>query len=137
MTPDDAEDEEPLVVRWRAPLILYAQLEVVGFTQIVPAIVRLDLDHSEIAGRWAAALELSPGAGAMVQLMTEADDSADPWGPCERLTPIVSQALDAEITPQETGGFLLGHDFLRHLWITTLGDSRLVVINRTPPGQQE
>jgi hypothetical protein len=108
-------------------------LDVSGGTQIVPAIIRPDLLTTVVAQQWADALGLSRGAAALAQIATKYDDSADLWGPCERLTPLVELKLDSEIDERRaTGGFLLGQDFLQTIAVTLLGPAQLLVLSHEP-----
>lgn len=128
----DAGDDQPLLYRYGGPAgtlpVVSVHLDVVQSTQIVPGILRPDLATSVIAAQWAAALNLSEGAGVLVQLATRGDDMAELRGPCELITPAVDDALDDAITEDAVGGLLLGQDFLQSVIVSLLGPARLVVI---------
>lgn len=127
------QDEQPLLVRYDSgatPLVVQIQLDFVGSTQIVPAILRPDLPVSVIAAQWAASLGLSEGAAVLVQIATSNDAQAELWGPCELLTPQVSHTLDQEVGEDFVGGLLLGQDFLKSLIVTLLGPASLIVLLR-------
>lgn len=130
---EEFEEEQPLVLRYEdagtAPVV-WVHLDVAGGTQIVPATIRPDLAVTTIASQWAEALGLSRGGGVLAQIATRADEAAELWGPCERITPEVSQALDSDIGEDAVGGLLLGQDFLQAIIVTLLGPSRLMVLLR-------
>jgi hypothetical protein len=130
---DEFGEGQPLVLRYEGeeglPL-LWVHLDVAGGTQIIPAILRADLPITVIAAQWADALGLSRGAGVLAQIATQGDDAAELWGPCERITPVVSDALDQEIGDNAVGGLLLGQDFLQAIILTLLGPARLMVLLR-------
>ena len=132
------EDDQPLVLRYGGPTgtlpLVPAHLDVVGTTQIVPAILRPDLTVTVLAAQWAEALGLSRGAAVLVQLATRNDDQAEFWGPCEMITPEVDDALDAEVTEDAVGGLLLGQDFLQSVIVTLLGPARLIVLLKPVDG---
>jgi hypothetical protein len=124
------EDQDPqLVLRMQGPSrttpVALVSLEVAGNSQIVTAILRPDLPVSTISSRWAAGLGLSSGGAAIAQLVAREEEH---WGPAERITPQVKEALDAWIDDEGLGGFLLGHDFLQSVWLTYLSPAGLVVI---------
>lgn len=127
---DEAEDDDPLIFRYGAgsgePPFVPVRLDVVGSVQIVLAHVRPELPVSSIAAQWANALDLSHGAAVLAQLVTRNDEQAEGWGPCEMLTPAVDDELDAAITFEGLGGFLLGRDFLRFVWVTFIGPAGLI-----------
>jgi hypothetical protein len=106
---DEFEDEEqPLLIRYEGPdttPLAWVHLDVAGGTQIVPAILRPDLPVTVIASQWAEALGLSQGAGVLAQIATGGDDSAEKWGPCERITPKVSEDLNDAIGTTLSEGF--------------------------------
>jgi hypothetical protein len=66
----------------------------------------------------------------LAQVATRSDAAAELWGPCERITPEVSEALDAEITDDAVGGLHLGQDFLQAIIVTLLGPAKLMVLLR-------
>lgn len=138
---EGGDDLEPLVIRMGGPSgttpVAFVHLDIVGTTQIVRAILRPDLPTSVIAAQWAAALELSAGAGVMAQLATRDDEGAELWGPAELITPEVDNALDDQIDDDGTGGFLVGHDLLEDLWITYVGPVRIVLMAVSPPPPPE
>jgi hypothetical protein len=129
---DEFEDEEqPLLIRYEGPdttPLAWIHLDVAGGTQIVPAILRPDLPVTVIASQWAEALGLSQGAGVLAQIATRGDDSGEKWGPCERITPKVSEDLNDAIGDDAVGGLLLGQDFLQAIIVTLLGPARLMVL---------
>jgi hypothetical protein len=123
-------DQDPqLVLRMQGPgratPVALVSLEVAGNSQIVTAILRPDEPVSTISSRWAVALGLSSGGAAIAQLVAREEER---WGPAERITPMVEEALDERIDEEGLGGFLLGHDFLQSVWLTYLGPAGLVVI---------
>lgn len=124
------DEEEPLILRWTDGPSLHvpAHLDVAGMDQIVEGSIRPDLERTVISKQWASALELSPGADALVQLVTEHGEAGIAWGPCKRVTPTISPELDERITDRGVGGFLLGNDFLDGIWITTV--SGLAILHR-------
>jgi hypothetical protein len=131
MTDEFEEEERPLVLRYEGPEktpLVWVHLDVAGGTQIVPAIVRPDLPITVIASQWAEGLGLSRGAAVLAQIATGGDDTAEQWGPCEYITPEVSEALDGEIREDAVGGLLLGQDFLQAIIVNLLGPARLMVL---------
>lgn len=132
----EPEDEEPLVFRYGGdsgePAYVPLRLTVVGNEQIVLAEIHPELPVSRIAAQWASALDLSHGASVVAHLVSGAGDDAEEWGPGEMLTPEVDAELDYEITDEGSGGFLLGRDFLRLLWVVFLGPVGVVVFMRSP-----
>jgi len=130
---EEGGEEQPLILRYGGDgsvLLVSAHLDVAGGTQIVPAILRPDLAVTVLARQWAEALGLSRGAGVLVQIATRDDDAAELWGPCERITPEVSDDLDEEVSSDAVGGLLLGQDFLQSVIVTLLGPARLIVLLR-------
>jgi hypothetical protein len=127
---DEDEDEaEPLVLRRTDGLpIVPLNLDVVGSTQIVPALLRPDLNVSRIAPIWASGLELSHGAAVLAQLATRYDDAAALWGPCQMITPVIDPALDEALAEEGVGGVMLGNDLLQHVWLTLVGPAGLIVV---------
>jgi hypothetical protein len=85
-------------------------------------------DHRYRLAQWAEGLGLSRGAAVLAQIATGSDDTAEQWGPCEYITPEVSEALDGEIREDTVGGLLLGQDFLQAIIINLLGPARLMVL---------
>lgn len=126
--PGEEHDEQHLTLRTGGEegttALALVHLDVVGSTQFVVAVLRPD-----IAQRWAEALGLSPGAGVIARLAVSEHEL---WGPAPLITPVVDDALDADIDEAGGGGLVLGNDFLHIMWVTFMGEQRIVVLTYQP-----
>jgi hypothetical protein len=128
---EELDDEEMFIVRLRAgPPLVLVRLELAQRSLIVPAALRPDLVQTTVARVWAIALELSVGQGAMVRLARQPNGAGNTWGPCERVTLRIDEALDPSMNEEEPG-LLLGRDFL-HTVVVTYVTGTLVMITRPP-----
>lgn len=125
-------DNDTLLFRVIEIPIVPVHLAVVGNTQIIPAVPRPDIPVTRIAAQWASGLELSAGGAAMAQIATGYDESAELWGPCEFVTPIVDASLDETIDDETRGGLQVGRDLLGSLTITFAGPAGLLMLTRSP-----
>ncbi len=131
--PGEEHDEQHLTLRTGGEegttALALVHLDVVGSTQFVVAVLRPDIAQSRIARRWAEALGLSPGAGVIARLAVSEHEL---WGPAPLITPVVDDALDTEIDEAGGGGLVLGNDFLHTMWVTFIGEQRIVVLTYQP-----
>jgi hypothetical protein len=131
--PNEEYDEQHLTLRTGGKdgttALALVHLVVVDSTQIVTAVLRPDTQQTRIAAQWAESLGLSPGAGMIARL---AVDEQELWGPDALITPIVEDSLDDEIDDEGVGGLVLANDFLHTVWVTFMGEHKLVVISYQP-----
>jgi hypothetical protein len=113
----------------------------------VVATIAPSLPRTILSPIWAAAIDLSPGASAVAQILRAFSSDAEPWGPEEIIVPVVAEELDepawraagGELDEDDAGAedswrlrdaCLLGHDFLRNVAVLLIGQQgRLALLD--------